>query len=99
LLVVADNGIASCYEADTGRSQWTARLDAKNHSSSLITGNGLVYFIADDGVTRVVKPGEEYALVAENPLGEDCRASPAVSAGRLYLRGEKSLFCIVGGSK
>lgn len=98
-LVVADNGIASCYEATSGKQQWVARLDAKNHSSSLVTVNGLVLFIADDGVTRVVRPGETYELIAENPLGEDCRASPAISNGRLYLRGEKTLFCIAQTSK
>lgn len=98
-LVVADNGIASCYEATSGKHQWVARLDAKNHSSSLLTANGLVFFIADDGVTRVVRPGSHYDLVAENPLGEDCRASPAISNGRLFLRGEKSLFCIAAPSK
>jgi hypothetical protein len=98
-LVVADNGIASCYEANSGQQLWVARLDAMNHSASLITGNGLVLFIADDGVTRVVRPGTQFELVAENPLGEDCRASPAVSDGRLFLRGTKSLFCITAGSK
>jgi outer membrane protein assembly factor BamB len=98
-LVVADNGIASCYLANRGQLQWVQRLDTKNHSASLITANGLVMFIADDGVTRVVRPGPDFALVAENPLGEDCFASPAVSDGRLYLRGAKHLFCIANPSK
>jgi hypothetical protein len=99
LMVVSDNGVATCYDADRGEPQWATRLDVKNHSSSLIAANGLVLFVADDGVTRVVKPGPTYELVAENPLGEDCRASPAVSDGRLYLRGENSLFCIAQVSK
>jgi outer membrane protein assembly factor BamB len=98
-LVVADNGIASCYEANSGQQQWVSRLDAKNHSASLITVDDLVFFIADDGVCRVVRPGREYELVAENPLGEDCYASPAVSNGCLYLRGGKHLFCIAASSK
>ncbi len=97
-LVVSDDGIASCYDANSGRQHWVARL-GKNHSASPIVVNDLVLFIADDGMTRVVRPGEKYELVAENPLGEDCFASPAVSNGRLYLRGAKSLFCIAAGSK
>jgi outer membrane protein assembly factor BamB len=98
-LVVADDGVASCYEANSGERQWVTRLDTKNHSASLITANGLVWFIADDGVARIVRPGAKYELVAENPLGEDCFASPAVSQGRLYLRGAKNLFCISARSK
>jgi outer membrane protein assembly factor BamB len=98
-VVVSDNGIASCYDANSGQQQWVARLDTKDHSSSLISANGVVLFIADDGVTRVVRPGPQYELIAENPLGEDCRASPAVSNGRLYLRGTESLFCIAAPSK
>jgi outer membrane protein assembly factor BamB len=98
-LVVADNGIATCYEANTGKQQWVSRLAAMNHSASLLTMDGVVLFIADDGITRVVRPGPEFELVSENPLGEDCYASPAVSNGRLFLRGSKHLFCIGTASK
>lgn len=93
-LVVADNGIASCYEANSGQQQWVSRLDTMNHSASLLTYDGVVLFVADNGICRVVRPGAKYELVAENPLGEDCYASPAVSAGRLFLRGAKHLFCV-----
>jgi hypothetical protein len=43
---------------------------------------------------KVVRPGEELDLVAENPLGEYCYASPAISQGQVFIRGEKHLFCI-----
>jgi hypothetical protein len=32
--------------------------------------------------------------VAENELGENCYASPAISDSRIYLRAEKRLYCI-----
>lgn len=99
LVIVADNGIASCYEANTGKQHWVARLDAQNHSASLITAGDLVYFVADNGVTRVVRAGPKYELISENPLGDDCYASPAVSNGRLFLRSSKSLTCISARSK
>ena len=93
-LVVSDNGIASCYDSNEGTLHWTKRLDTMNHSASLITAGGLVYFLADNGVMRIVRPGPSFELVAENLLGEDCFASPAVSNGRLYVRGRTSMFCI-----
>ena len=33
-------------------------------------------------------------VVAKNPLGEFTFASPALSDGQLFIRGEKHLFCI-----
>jgi outer membrane protein assembly factor BamB len=42
----------------------------------------------------VVKPGKELHVSAENELGEICSASPAISQGRIYLRGEKHLWAI-----
>jgi hypothetical protein len=45
-------------------------------------------------VTHVVRPGAAYQQVARNELGERTFASPAVSDGQIFIRGEKSLFCI-----
>ena len=98
-LVVSDNGIASCYHANRGEQQWVARLDAMNHSASLITFDGLVLFVADDGICRLVRPGPKFERVAENPLGEDFYSSPAISGGHLFLRGAKHLFCVGPTSK
>ena len=66
----------------------------KHYSASLVTAGGLVYFLADDGITKVVRPGPKLDVVAENPLGEYCYASPAISQGQIFLRGEKHLYCI-----
>jgi hypothetical protein len=45
---------------------------------------------------KVVRPGDELAVVATNKLGEYCYASPAISQGKLFIRGDKHLFCIGG---
>lgn len=92
-LVVSDGGIASCFEADTGKRLWTERLGT-HYSSSLVSAGGLVYFTSDEGKTTVVRPGSKLDVVAENELGEYCYASPAISGGQIFFRGEKHLFCI-----
>ncbi|MFT5467975.1 MAG: outer membrane protein assembly factor BamB [Verrucomicrobiales bacterium] len=99
-LVVADNGVASCFVAETGEKLWRERLVTTGrggHSASLISANGLAYFVSDGGVMTVVKPGKELDIVAQNELGEKMSASPVVYDGKLYLRGHEHLFCI--GSK
>lgn len=91
-LVVSDGGIAHCFDAATGEILWQERLE--EHHASLVSAEGLVYFLNDNGVTHVIKPGKQYQLIAKNELGEKCFASPALSQGKIYLRGEKTLFCI-----
>ena len=91
-LVVSDTGMANCFAAATGELAWQEKVGS--HHASLVSANGLVYFLADNGVTTIVKPGPKYEVIARNVLGEDCFASPAISNGRLFLRGEKTLFCI-----
>ena len=98
LLVADDRGTANCFDAATGERYWQARL-GKGFSASLIHAGGLAYFTAEDGETVVIRPSRDVEIVARNPLGEYVSASPAVSDGTLYLRGEDSLFAIRGTAK
>jgi outer membrane protein assembly factor BamB len=91
-LIVSDSGVAHCFDAASGKILWQERLG--EHHASLVSANGLVYFLNDDGVMNVVKPGPEFNRVAKNELGERTFASPAISEGGIYLRGDKHLFCI-----
>ncbi|HVX60939.1 MAG TPA: PQQ-binding-like beta-propeller repeat protein [Pirellulales bacterium] len=92
-LIVSDAGIASCYEAETGRRAWKQRI-GPHYSASLVSANGLAYFLSDEGKMTIVKPGQEYEAVAVNELGEPCYASPAISRSQIFLRAEKHLYAI-----
>ena len=81
-----------CFEAATGKILWHEKMGL--HHASPVTANGLVYFLNDDGVAHVVRAGPSFELVARNELGEKTYASPALSDGRMYLRGFKNLYCI-----
>jgi len=92
-LVVSDEGIASCFEAATGQRHWMERI-GPHYSTSAVSADGLVHFLSDEGVTTVIRPETKFEVVARNTLGESCRASPAISEGQIFLRGQKHLFCI-----
>jgi hypothetical protein len=93
LIVADDRGTANCFDTKTGERHWQNRLG--NHfSASLLAVNGLAYLLADDGTMKIVRPGKELDVVAENKLGESCYASPAVAGDQLFIRGEKHLYCI-----
>ena len=96
LLMVADSGIASCFEARTGKRHWMERLPG-GHSPSPVSADGLVYFVSDRGVTTIIRPSETFAVIAKNELGEPVSASPAISQGQIFLRTHRHLYCI--GSK
>ncbi|RMG39588.1 MAG: serine/threonine protein kinase [Planctomycetota bacterium] len=91
--VVSDNGIGTCFEARSGRVLWQHRM-GRRYSASLVACGGNVYFLDDDGITKVVRAAPTYELIAENPLNEATYASIAVSDGQLFIRGERHLFCI-----
>lgn len=92
-LLTADNGVASCFEATTGKRLWMERIGTR-YSSSPVTCEGLAYFTSDDGETKIIRPGPKLEIAATNRLGENVFASPAISQGKIYLRGEKHLFAI-----
>jgi outer membrane protein assembly factor BamB len=87
-------GTLTCYEAKQGEKLWEEDLDAKFKASPGLAGNRL-YLIAEDGKAVLVEPGEKGCKrVGEAALGEPCVSSPAFQDGRIYLRGQKNLFCI-----
>ena len=91
-LIVSEGGAAHCFETSTGKLLWQERMGT--HHASLVSAGGLVYFLNDDGVMNVVKPGPRFERVAQNEIGERCFPSPAISGGQIFLRGEHHLFCI-----
>ena len=94
LYLVDDQGIATCLEARTGKRVWQKRLPGEYTVSPVAAGDR-IYFINDAGDTTVVKAfTRQFEELARNSLGEPVYASPALTGGRLYLRGAKHLYCV-----
>ena len=91
--VVGDKGLLSCLAAKTGKVMWSEKL-GRHHSSSPVSADGKLYFLDDDGITFVIDAAPKFRLITKNALGEPCRASPAISDGRMFIRGTKNLYCI-----
>ena len=92
LLIADDRGIAHCFDTRSGERHWRERL-GRHYHASLVTVAGHVFFIDDDGICQVVRVGDRLEIVAENPLGQACFASPAIADERLFIRGVSDLFC------
>jgi outer membrane protein assembly factor BamB len=95
VFIAASYGIISCLNARTGAMLWEQEYDDGFYASPIVVGDK-VYAIDLQGVTHIFKVAREFTSVAEPALGETSACTPAVVDGRLYLRGEKHLFCITG---
>ena len=82
-----------------GEEKYTQPLHRDIYRASPVTAGGLIYLTARDGVFTVVKAGPKFEKVAENRLPDSFYASPAVSNGRIYLRGWKTLYAIGSPAK
>lgn len=93
LFTVSDNGIGLCLDARTGQEKWKQRLPG-NYKASPVAVDGRIYFLNMAGLTTVVAADARYEKLAENPLDDETLASPAITAGRIYIRGRKHLYAI-----
>jgi outer membrane protein assembly factor BamB len=93
LFWIADNGITQCRDAATGAERWRERLPG-DYKASPLAAEGRIYFLSLSGLCTVVAAGPRFEKLAENHIADETLASPAVSDGRIYLRGRKTLYCI-----
>ncbi|MBI2946911.1 MAG: PQQ-binding-like beta-propeller repeat protein [Verrucomicrobia bacterium] len=86
--VVKNGGMASCYEAKTGRVLYQEeRLGALgDYYASPVAADDKVYFASQQGVVTVVKAGDTFHVLARNDLEEPIMATPAIVDGHIYLR-------------
>ena len=91
LYVIADNGIATCLDAATGKEHWRARIGG-NHSASPIYADGRIYFLSEEGESVVIAAGKELKVLAKNQLDGETLASMAVSDGSIFVRSRTHLY-------
>lgn len=96
IYVCRDRGDLLCFDLKTGKKIWTHKLPKgrKGYSSSPTLAAGHLYVPREDGMVFVVRVGDQPKLVAENRIDEQTVASPVLVDGRLWLRTEKTLYCI-----
>lgn len=86
--------VVKAWRQDSGEQVFSERLaKVSTWASPFATGDGRIYF-ASAGKTYVLKGGDKLEVLATNDLGEENRASAAVSDGKIFLRGDKNLYCI-----
>jgi outer membrane protein assembly factor BamB len=87
--------VLRCWTMATGELVYEGRLPGVSPSASPVaTPDGRIYF-ASAGKSYVVKAGPQFEVLAANNLGEgDPFTSPAVSGGRIFIKGRNYLWCL-----
>ena len=96
LYLCRDNGILFCYDAKTGKPIYQERLGTgrSGFTASGVAGDGKLYYSSEDGDIYVVRAGPKFEILATNPMGEICMATPALSEGVIFFRTQSHLIAI-----
>ena len=96
LYLTTDRGILTCIDAKTGKVVYEGgRIPIPaTFTASPVAFDGKILLTSEDGDTFIVKAGPKHEILATNSVGEPVYASPAIADGRIYIRGEKNIYCI-----
>jgi len=98
LYVLHDRGLFACYNARDGGEIYGAKRipDGRAFTSSPWAYDGSIFCLNEDGVTFVIRAGDEFVVSHKNVLRDDDMgmATPAIVGNRLLLRTAARLYCI-----
>ena len=95
---VHSGGWLRCFRITTGEELFQKKLAKADPAvSPIVRPEGRIYF-ASAGTSVVIQAGPKLKILAESDLGDPSAAAPAVSGGRMFLKGHKLLYAI-GHSK
>ena len=94
--LVGDRGRVVCIDPANGKTVWSGRFPKNRkafYASPLIAGDKL-YAAREDGIVFVASiANDKFELLAENDMEESVIGSPIPVMNRIFLRGDKHLFC------
>jgi outer membrane protein assembly factor BamB len=88
-----DRGTVTCHDVATGQQHWRERVGGDYHSSPLAIGER-IFCASKQGDMVVLAADRQFKVLARNPLGEPCHATPAIAHNRMYVRTETTLLCV-----
>lgn len=94
VFTMKNGGLASCYEAATGRPLYQdERVGVGgDYYASAVAAGGRIYLPAQNGTVVVLRGDGKFEVLARNVLGEEVFATPAIVDGHIYLRSATQLW-------
>ena len=93
LLLATAGGMVTMLNTQTGAAYWEEYLGVGFYASAVSVGE-LVYLMDLNGKMHIFEWGPAYKAVASSELGEQSSSTPAFVNDRIFIRGDKHLYCI-----
>ena len=96
LYLISDAGLMTCLDAATGERKYEGGRPPvpATFFASPVAFDDKILLTSEDGDSFVIKAGPVHEVLATNSVGEPVYASPAISNGTIYIRGDAHLFAI-----
>jgi len=95
LYMLKEGGIFTSLDPATGEVLKQARLAGAlgQYFASPVAADGKIFTLDQEGHLSVIRAGAQWEVLGVNDLDDDCRATPAIAGGRLYVRTRSTLYC------
>ena len=93
--MVRDGGIITSLDVATGQllKEGRSRDALGEYYASPVAADGKVFLSSGDGKITVLQAAGQWQVLGVNDLGEEIRATPALSDGRIYVRTRSAVYC------
>ena len=92
--LMGDKGKLNAVDAKTGKELYEITVTNERHRASPTYFDDKILLIGRQGNMVVIKPSREAGEMVKNKLPDTVTGSPAISGGRIYLRGWNYLWAI-----
>jgi len=89
------NGTIVCFEAETGKQLYSAKLgNTQSFIASPVASDGKLYIVDEQGTVYIIKDGISFKQIAEIPMNDICLTAPAITDNMIFFRTQKYLFAV-----
>lgn len=90
------HGQVFCLDVKSGVPVWTGELEADSRIwSSPVVAEDKMYVMTESGQVITAGIGDGLTILSRNNLGgKECKSTPAIAHGKLFVRTSDTLYCI-----
>jgi outer membrane protein assembly factor BamB len=93
--LLKEGGILTSLDAKSGEVLKQARLQGAlgDYYSSPVAADGRIYVASEEGKIVVLKAGPQWEVLRINAMDDECKATPAIEANKMWVRTRSALYC------
>lgn len=89
------SGVVTCIDATDGKQIWQKRVNGAYSSSPVRVGDKM-YCVDEAGVVVCLSATDKFQELGRTDLKEECRSTPAIAGGKMYVRTVSHLISVGG---